>query len=224
MKLRQLTGAFAMLLFGFSNTGSCDDLAVEQQTDMVVKGLNLGKYHQLVEDIRANPSHGRVEFRAVGESEEMVYHSTARIGPFSAAGEELGRARDYVLHLGLPVELQGDVNNPVDRIEPVELALAALTDCVIGTLRVHALLNGIEIENVSATIRAPLDLKVLLDIEGLDKRHEMYGSISIDMVIEGPNVTEEQRLFLSEQLKRSPVFNLVGLAHSMDTTVNIGKL
>jgi len=74
---------------------------------------------------------------------------------------------------------------------------------------------------VSATIRAPLDLQVLLDIEDLEKRHEMYGSITIDMEIEGPDVTEEQRLFLSEQLKRSPVFNLVGLAHTIDTKVNI---
>jgi hypothetical protein len=64
---------------------------------------------------------------------------------------------------------------------------------------------------------------VLLDIEELDKRDEMYGSITIDLEIDGPDVTEEQRKFLSEQLKRSPVFNLVGLAHTMETTVNIGR-
>ena len=223
MKLRKFTGAVALFLLSIANSGSCEDLAVNQHEDSVVKGLNLGKYNQIVADVRANPAHGRVEFRATGESEEMVYHSTARVGPFRAAGEEFGKSRDYVLHLGLPVDLQGDVDDPVDRIEPVELALAALTDCVIGTLRVHALLNGIEIETVSATVRAPLDLQVLLDIEDLDKRHEMYGSITIDMEIEGPEVTEEQRLFLSEQLKRSPVFNLVGLAHTMDTTVKFEK-
>jgi uncharacterized OsmC-like protein len=176
-----------------------------------------------VKDIRATPAHGRVEFRATGESELMVYHSSARIGPFRAAGQELGKSRDYVLHLGLPAELQGDVDDPVDRIEPVELALAALSDCVIGTLRIHALLNGIEIDHVSVTVRAPLDLQVLLDIEELDKRDEMYGSITIDLQIDGPDLTEEQRKFLSEQLKRSPVFNLVGLAHTMETTVNIGR-
>jgi hypothetical protein len=56
----------------------------------------------------------------------------------------------------------------------------------------------------------------------VDRRDEMYDAITIDVEIEGPEVTEEQRLFLSEQLKRSPVFNLVGLAHEMDTTVTIG--
>ncbi len=222
MKRTILSGAVALLLIGHASIAQGGERPVNQHGDPVVKGLNLKHYNQIVEDIRSNPAHGRVEFRATGESEEMVYHSTARIGPFKAAGEEFGKSRDYALHLGLPVELQGDVEAPVDRIEPVELALAALADCVIGTLRVHALVNGIEIEKVSAELRAPLDLQVLLALHDLDKRDEMYGAISIDLTIEGPEVTEEQRQFLSEQLKRSPVFNLVGLAHEMDTAVNIG--
>lgn len=185
------------------------------------KGLNRENYNQIVEDVRKNPEYGRVEFLAVGESEEMVYHSSARIGPFKAGGEVLGKSRDYVLHLGLPVELQGDVDEPVDRIEPVELALAGLADCIIGTLRIHALVNDIEIDHVTASIRAPLDLQVLLAIEDVENRTEMYQSISIEVEVSGPNVTEEQRIFLSEQLKRSPVFNLIGLAHDMDTTVHV---
>lgn len=223
MKTQLLSSAVALLLLGNANIAQSDELAGKLDEDSVIKGLNVNSYNQIVEDIRANPAHGRVEFRATGESEEMVYHSIARIGPFRAAGKEFGKTRDYVLHLGLPVELQGDVDEPVDRIEPVELALAALSDCVIGTLRVHALLNGIEVDSAHITVRAPVDLQVLLDIEDLDKRDEMYGSITIDVEITGPDLTEKHRVFLNEQLKRSPVFNLVGLAHKMDTTVNIGR-
>ena len=222
MDTRQLAAAAAFVFLGHASIALGGDPAVQQAGDHVIKGLNLHNYRQIVEDVRANPAHGQVEFRATGESEAMVYHSTARIGPFQAAGAELGKSRDYVLHLGLPLELQGDVDEPVDRIEPVELALAALSDCVIGTLRIHALLHGIEIDRARVTVRAPLALQVLLDIEDVDRRDEMYDAITIDVEIEGPDVTEEQRLFLSEQLKRSPVFNLVGLAHEMDTTVTIG--
>ena len=187
------------------------------------KGLNLKKYNQIVEDVRKNPAYGRVEFSAVGESEEMVYHSSARIGPFKAGGEVYGKSRDYILHLGLPVELQGDVDHPVDRIEPIELALAGLADCVIGSLRVHALINHIDVDHVTVTIRAPLDLQVLLAIEDVEKRTEMYGNLSIEVEISGPDLTEEQRIFLSEQLKRSPVYNLIGLAHEMNTTVQVKR-
>ena len=212
-----------LLLSSLPTTATSDASSKQDKTVSVIKGVNLAKFNAGIEDIRANPAHGRVEFRATGESEEMLYHSTARIGSFKAAGQEMGQTREYLLHLGLPIELQGDVEQPVDRIEPVELALAGLSDCIIGTIAIHALMNGIDIDKVSATIRAPFKLQVLLGIDGLDKRDQIYGSISIDVEIEGPNLTEKQRLFLSEQTKRSPVFNLIALAQKMDTTLTIRK-
>ena len=54
-------------------------------------------------------------------------------------------------------------------------------------------------------------------------RTEMYGNLSIEVEISGPDLTEEQRIFLSEQLKRSPVYNLIGLAHEMNTTVQVKR-
>lgn len=221
MKSTLLTITAAVLLCSVATTAICEAPGKKNTVNSVTKGINMAKYKQSVQDIRANPAHGRVEFRATGESEEMVYHSTARIGPFMAAGQELGQTRQYVLHLGLPVELQGEVEHPVDRIEPVELALAGLSDCIIGTVAMHALVNGINISRISASIRAPMKLQVLLGIDGLDKRDQIYGNIAIDVEIEGPNLTEQQRVFLSEQTKRSPVFNLVALAHKMDTTIKI---
>ncbi|MDX2481257.1 MAG: OsmC family protein [Desulfuromusa sp.] len=212
-----------VLLSSIASTAMSDTSDNHDSTTSVIKGVNLAKFNAGIEDIRANPAHGRVEFRATGESEEMLYHSTARIGPFMAAGQEMGKTRQYVLHLGLPVELQGDVEQPVDRIEPVELALAGLSDCIIATIAMHALLNGINIDSISTTIKAPLNLQVLLGIDGLDKRDQIYGNIAINVEIEGPNLTEKQRLFLSQQAKRSPVFNLIALAQKMDTTLTIRK-
>ena len=68
MKLLHASGAIASLLIGPANTAICGDLAVNQDGDMIIKGLNLNHYNQIVEDVRANPAHGRVEFRATGES------------------------------------------------------------------------------------------------------------------------------------------------------------
>jgi uncharacterized OsmC-like protein len=223
MKSKLLSVTTALLLSCIATTAYSDTPVKQDGAGSVTKGISLEKYSQMVQDVRTNPAHGRVEFRATGESEEMVYHSTARIGPFMAAGQELGQTRQYVLHLGLPVELQSEVEHPVDRIEPVELALAGLSDCIIGTIALHALVNGINIESISATIRAPLNLQVLLGIDGLDKRDQIYGKIAVNVEIEGPDLTEDQRVFLNEQAKRSPVFNLVALAHEMDTTLSIRR-
>lgn len=223
MKSRLLSIATALFLCSIAIIATSQSPGNQDDVGSVSKGIDLAKFHQIVQDIRTNPAHGRVEFRAMGESEEMVYHSTARVGPFMAAGQEFGQTREYVFHLGLPVELQGDVEHPVDRIEPVELALAGLSDCIIGTIAMHALVNGINIEHISTTVRAPLNLQVLLGIDGVDKRDQIYGKIEIDVEIKGPNLTEKQRIFLSEQTKRSPVFNLVALAQEMDTTIRIRR-
>lgn len=187
------------------------------------QGVDLQRFRAVAEDVRRNPAHGRLEFRADGESEEMLYHSTARIGPFKVGGQELGRQREHLLHLGLPVELQPEAIAPVDRIEPLELALAGLADCVIGTVRVHALANGIELERVTATIRAPVDIQVLLGLQDLDQRDEMYGKISIEVELEGPGLTEADRALLAENAKRSVVFNLVALAHDAEPQVRVSS-
>jgi len=209
--------ASSLLLVGVTGITHAEQPAAES----VRKGLDLHKYEQLVEDIRINPSHGRIEFRAAGESEEMVYHGTASVGPFNAAGQELGSSRQYILHMGLPIELQGEVQNPVDRIEPVELALAALTDCIIGTIAVHAVTNGIDVDKISATVRAPIKLQVFLGIDSIDKRDQIFGRISVDVEIEGAGLTEKERVFLSEQAMRSNVFNLIALGHDVETTLSI---
>jgi len=223
MKAKQILIPLALVLSGLAYTAMSDTPNTEGNEGSVTKGVDLNKFNLMVEDVRTNPTHGQVEFRATGESEDIIYHSTARIGPFMAAGQEFGQTRQYVLHLGLPVELQGEVVNPVDRIEPVELALAGLSDCVIGTIAMHALVNEINIEQISVSVRAPLNLQVLLGIHGIDQRDQIYGKITIEAEIEGPDLTEDQRAFLSEQIKRSPVFNLVALAHDMDTTLEFRR-
>jgi uncharacterized OsmC-like protein len=188
---------------------------------IIKKGLNLNKYHKMIEEVRANPSYADVEFRAEAESEDVVYHSTAKIGPFSIAGEEYGQTREHILHLGVPIELQAEVESPVDRIEPVELALAGMADCITGTIALHAVVNNIEVDRIRTTIRAPLNLLVLVGLEDLDRRDEIYGKISVDVELEGPNLTEADRAFLEQEAKRSPAFNLIALAHDIEPSLSI---
>ncbi len=187
----------------------------------VRRGVDVGKYRAMVDGIKHNPEHGRLEFRALSESEEVAYHATTRIGGFKAAGQELGQTREYLLHLGLPIELQTDVVAPVDRIEPLELALAGLADCVIGTISIHALDNDIQLDHITASVRAPIDIQVFLGLKDLDERDEIFGQISIDVEIEGPDLSEADRKLLAQHAKRSVVFNLVALAHDTEPTVTI---
>ncbi|MBD3218605.1 MAG: hypothetical protein GF310_10040 [candidate division Zixibacteria bacterium] len=130
-------GVIALLVL----TGSATADKADTSAVIIKRGLNLNKYNQMLGEVRSNPSYANVEFRAEAESEDVVYHSTAKIGPFSIAGKEYGQTREHILHLGVPVELQAEVESPVDRIEPVELALAGMAYCITGTIAVHAVVN-----------------------------------------------------------------------------------
>ncbi len=187
----------------------------------IVKGLDVTRFRAMTEELRVHPEYADVEFRARAESENIVYHSTVRMGPFSISGKEYGQTRDHILHLGVPVELQGEVVSPVDRIEPVELALAAMADCVTGTIAVYAATNGIELDKIRTSVRAPLSLLVFAGVKDLDQRNEIYGQISIDVELEGRNLTEADREFLSTQAMRSPAFNLIALAHDIEPNLTI---
>jgi uncharacterized OsmC-like protein len=207
---------------GDGKSGSNDETVAAESK--IVKGLDVDKFHQMIEEVRANPESAEVEFRARAESEDVVYHSTAKIGPFSIAGQEYGQTRDHILHLGVPIELQTEVVSPVDRIEPVELALAGMADCVTGTIAVYAAANGIEVDRIRTSVRAPLSLLVFAGIKDLDQRDEIYGRIVIEVELEGENLTSAERDFLAEQAKRSPAFNLIALAHEIEPTVTINEM
>ena len=62
-------------------TGTNTETTPEQST--VVKGLDVVKFRQMTDVLRAHPEYADVEFRAQSQSEDMVYHSTVKIGPFS---------------------------------------------------------------------------------------------------------------------------------------------
>ncbi|MEJ2111208.1 MAG: OsmC family protein [Acidobacteriota bacterium] len=226
--MRPLLLASLMLIHSYTfpaeagqETGTEKQVSTEES--VVVKGLDVGKFRKLAEEVRTHPEYADVEFRAKAESEDVVYHGTVKMGPFSVAGQEYGQTRDHILHLGVPIELQAEVVSPVDRIEPVELALAGMADCVIGTIAVYAAINGIEVDKIRATVRAPLSLQIFAGAKGLDQRDEIYGDITIDVELEGDNLTENDRVFLTKQAKRSPVFNLIALAHDIEPMLTIKR-
>ena len=127
----------------------------------------------------------------------------------------------HILHLGVPIELQAEVEAPVDRIEPVELALAGMADCVTGTIAVYAAANGIEVDQIRTSVRAPLSLLVFAGVKDLDQRDEIYGRVTIDVELEGDNLTEADRDFLAKEAMRSPAFNLIALAHDITPNLTI---
>ncbi|WP_293030015.1 hypothetical protein [Natronococcus sp.] len=99
----------------------------------------------------------------------------------------MGGDREHVLEFGLPPELEEAMAyaEPTDRYEAIEGALAGLTACINGTVVYNAIREGIDVEEVTTTVRAPVDLRMLFGIHDVDRAHDMYGELEIDVNVPG---------------------------------------
>ncbi|SFS91555.1 OsmC family protein [Halostagnicola kamekurae] len=188
--------------------------AATQRKGEIEHGVDAGRHLEFVDWLEANPEDGMLEFRATGVTEEVANRTTATIGDWALGGEEMGDDREHVLEFGLPPELEEAMAyvEPTDRYEAIEGALAGLTACINGTVVYNAIREGMNVEEVTTTVRAPVDLRMLFGIHDIDRAHDMYGELEIDVNVTGDLTTAEQSM-IREFPKRSPVYNLVTLEH-----------
>ncbi|SFB72230.1 OsmC-like protein [Halobiforma haloterrestris] len=196
--------------------------AVATRNGEIEHGLDAGEYLEFIDWLEANPEEGTVEFRASGVTEEVANRTTATIGDWVLGGEEMGEDREHVFELGLPPELEEAMAyvEPTDRYEAIEVALAGLTACINGTIVYNAIREGIDVEEVTTTVRAPVDLRVLFGIHDAERAHDMFGELEMDVKVTG-DLTAEERSMVRGFPARSPVFNLVTLEHPIRPNTEI---
>jgi hypothetical protein len=196
----------------------------DEPTGEVEHGVRIDDHMEFIDWMEANPDDALIEFRASGDAEEVTNRTTATIADWSLGGEEMGDEREHALHFGLPPELEEAMafEEPTDRYEAIEGALAGLTACINGTIVFNAIREGIDVEEVRTRVGVPTDLRLLFGIHDLDRADEMYDEPRIEVEVTGENITDEERAQIEEFPKRSPVYNLVTLAHdnTPDVTVN----
>ena len=197
--------------------------ATPRTESAVEQGLDVEQYRAFIEAVRENPGMVEGELRAVGEYEGTAYHTEARFGPYEMGGEESGASRDYRLHVGVPGEFEATVGfvDPVDRMESVEVALGALTTCITNTISQAALVEGIDVEQITTSVSVPVDLRVLLGVLPATERETVIGQPTIDIEVEGHGLTEADRDRLVAMVDLSPMYALVTLAHPTEPTLTL---
>jgi uncharacterized OsmC-like protein len=178
---------------------------------------------EFIEWMADNPDDAMLSFRATGETEDVCNRTTATIDDYGLGGEEKGQDRTHELSFGLPKELEAAMGytDTVDRYEAIEGALAGLTACINGTIQYNAIREGIPAERVTTTVRIPTDLRVLFGVHDVDARDEIFEDPTIEVEVTGTDLSDEDKATLSEYPKRSPVYNLVTLAHENEPAVTV---
>lgn len=197
----------------------------ETRTESRVRhGIDLAEFHEFVEYATENPGDVQFELGARSLYEGRLFHSLAKIDGYTLGDDEIEReTREYTLPLGAWKEVE-DVSgfiDPTDRMEPIEVALAALTGCLNVAVGITALANDIDVDNLETTVRLDFDPRVILLIHDVDRSDETFGDVRIGIEVSGENLTDEEADVLAAGARRSPVWNLMRLAHEMEPVVTV---
>jgi uncharacterized OsmC-like protein len=162
-----------------------------------------------------------MEFSAHGTTEDALARTTATIGEWELAGEEMGQYRHHELQYGVPPELEMEMGfaEPADRIEAIETALSALTACINATVTYNAMREGIDVTDVETTVSLPFDPQFLLG--HTDERDEALGDPEIEVDIRGGDLDDADREKLASYYRRSPVYDMLTHDHPNDPSVSV---
>ena len=200
----------------------------QPDAEQPVHGIDMAAHDEFLAFASENPEAVQFVLSAVGTDEGRVLHTRSRTGSYSLGGDEIDRvAREYTHHFGGHREVEAAVGfvEPTDREEAIEVALAALTGCINGSISLSAAQAGVDIDALETTVTVEFDPAVFL---GLDETTgadgvptDMYGDLQIDVQVGGDDVNDETLAQVREWVERSPVYNLMALGHGVSPQVSL---
>ena len=178
-----------------------------------INGVDVPTLFATIDAVDGARELAKFQFRATNRWQVGTYSKTS-ITTFYGAGQEHEHVREFVVEADHPQVLVGEDRAPL----PVELALAALTSCLMGGVGNIASARGIELYSVEATIEGDMDAQGIL---GLDPNvRNGFQELRVDFKIEG-NATPEELAAIVEQSKaRSAVFDIISNPVPVSVTVN----
>ena len=175
-----------------------------------------------------NPDAVQFVLSAVGTDEGRVLHTRSKTQSYSLGGQEIDRVgREYTQHFGGHREVEEAVGfvDPTDREEAIEVALAALTGCINGSISLSAVQSGVDIDELETTVTVDFDPSVFLGIKETTEAGgpptDMYGDLQIDIRVSGEDLDDETLDQIRGWASRSPVYNLMTLGHEASPQVSV---
>jgi len=182
------------------------------QTDAptVDNGVNIEALRGAREALTAAPEAAQFQWRATCEWVRGT-HSRSTISDFSGLGQEHAHRELFSVEADHPQVFASEDNGPT----PPEIVLAALASCLTAGVATVATQRGVQLNSVSATVEAGMDLQGILGIDG-DVRNG-FDSINVTYKIDADAPREDIEAIVAQSQKRSAVFDAV----ANPTTINV---
>jgi uncharacterized OsmC-like protein len=139
-------------------------------------------------------------------------HSRSMITDFAGLGQEHAHRQPYSVEADHPQVFASEDNGAT----PPEIVLAALASCLTAGVATVATNRGVQLNAVTATVEADMDLQGILGIDG-DVRNG-FNTIKVTYDIDADAPREDIEAIVAQSQKRSAVFDVV----ANPTTVQVG--
>ena len=177
----------------------------------VCHNVDTDKLDQFRTYLGENPDKARLKLEARALYEGQMGRSTVHIGPYELDGDRIERqTRHYTFPFGAWREVEEAIGvvGPTDRMEPVEMTLAATAACVVNSITFNAARMGIDIEDLEVAVRATVDPRVLFAVKGPEAHGSCLGTIEYDVKVTG-DLTDDQLETIQNLCEHSPVYGLM---------------
>ena len=164
--------------------------------------------------LKDNPDKGRLRLQARAVYEGQAGRSTVHIGPFGLDETSIDRpTRYYTFPFGAwrEVEEITGMEGPTDRMEPVEMALAATAACLINSITYNAARLGIATDGLEITVKSTVDPRVLFAIKTPEDHKACLGTLEYEVKVSG-EVSDEEMETIKDLCAYSPVHGLIAEA------------
>ena len=177
----------------------------------VREDVDIGKLEEFRRYLREHPDRGVLSLEAVAVYEGQAGRSTIHIGPFAIDGERVDQpTRHYTLALGAWREVEEMIGHASasDRMEPVEMALAACAACLNNSISYNAARLGIDLDGLATTIRQDVDPRVLFAVLSPADHASCLGTMQVEIKVTG-DVSDEDLETIHNLALHSPVYGLI---------------
>lgn len=174
--------------------------ALEAKKIGTVNGLDVDALHDVIDEVKKDPSKGIVEFNVKTGWKGQTRSETA-VDSYKLGGKEIKRR--FTINADEPIELLGENTSA----NPQELLMAALNACITVGYVAGAAVNGITLNRLEIETTGRLDLRGFL---GLDPKIKPgYESLQYVVRIAGNGTPEQFKEIHENVMKTSPnYFNL----------------
>lgn len=185
-------------------------------------GVDLEKLEQFRNFLRANPEKGYLKLQAKAIYEGQAGRSTVHIGPFGLDETHIDRpTRHYTFPFGAwrEVEELTGLVGPTDRMEPIEMALAAIAACLINSITLNAARLDIDTDGLEITVKSTVDPRVLFAIKKPEDHRACLGTVEFDVKVNG-KISDEEIETIKDLCRYSPVHGLIAEAINVSCQVS----